>query len=195
VQRICVYMGSSIGNRPIYQQATNELAQEMLSRKLGLVYGGGRVGLMGVLADAILAGGGEVIGVFPHCIPAEEVAHREVTTLYEVETMHERKALMADLADGFIALPGGFGTYDELFEILAWAQLGVHHKPVGLLNVANYFDPLIALINHSVEEGFLKADNADILVTKDNPGDLLGYITSKQSIFASTEALEKYNNL
>ena len=155
MQRICVYAGSNVGVRQEYQDAAKALGQELVTRGLGLVYGGGHVGLMGVLADAVLAGGGEVAGVMPAALFPNEVAYRNVTQFYEVGSMHERKAMMAEMADGFIALPGGFGTYDELFEMITWSQIGLHSKPVGLLNVAGFFEPLLALVKHSSDEGFI----------------------------------------
>ena len=163
MKRICVFAGSSRGRRTEYRDAAEGLGQALLRRRLGLVYGGGRVGLMGVLADAMLAGSGEVIGVIPEAMVSKEVAHAGIPDLRVVRTMHERKALMADLSDGFIALPGGWGTFEELFEILTWAQLGLHRKPCGLLNVEGYFDPLIQLVEHAVIEGFLRAEYRSML--------------------------------
>lgn len=173
MQRICIYTGSNKGNRPEYQQAAQAVGKELAARGWGMVYGGGRTGLMGVLADTILAAGGEVIGVMPRTLFSLEIAHQGLTTLHEVESMHERKALMADLADGFVALPGGLGTYDELFEILTWAKLGIHQKPVGLLNVSGYFDPLLALLQQTISEGFMTATHGELLLHRENPADLL----------------------
>ena len=173
MHRICVFSGSNTGKRQEYQQAARDLGQELIARDLGLVYGGASVGLMGVIADTVLAGGGEVIGVIPRALFRREVAHKNLTTLHEVGSMHERKALMADLSDGFIALPGGFGTFDELFEITTWAQLGLHTKPIGLLNVAGYFTPLLTMVDHAVTEGFIPPDHAHILLKSASPGDLL----------------------
>src|SRR5437016_6162424 len=173
MHRICVFSGSNTGKRQEYQQAARDLGQELIARGLGLVYGGASVGLMGVIADTVLAGGGEVIGVIPRALFRREVAHEHLTTLHEVGSMHERKALMADLSDGFIALPGGFGTFDELFEITTWAQLGLHTKPIGLLNVAGYFDPLLAWIDVTVREGFLRPENRGLLVEASRPAELL----------------------
>lgn len=173
MRRICVYAGSNKGVRQEYQQAAQALGEEFVARGWGLVYGGGQVGLMGVIADAVLAGGGEVIGVMPKALFPEEVALQDVTTFYEVGSMHERKALMADLADGFVALPGGSGTYDELFEILTWAQLGIHQKPIGLLNVSGYFNPLLALLEHTMTEGFVAPRYIKLLLHKENPVELL----------------------
>ncbi len=173
MRRICIYAGSNIGQRPQYQQAARDLGTEMVARGLSVVYGGGRVGLMGTLADTVMAAGGEVIGVMPTALFPVEIADRHVTTLHEVGSMHERKALMADLADGFIALPGGFGTYDELFEIITWSQLRIHQKPIGLLNVADYFSPLLALIEHSVNEGFIAPFHSQLLLRRNDPRTLL----------------------
>jgi uncharacterized protein (TIGR00730 family) len=173
MQRVCVFCGSLTGNQPIYAEAARQLGQSLARRSLSLVYGGGHIGLMGVLADSVLAGGGRVIGVIPRALVDRELAHGGVTELRVVETMHERKALMADLADGFIALPGGFGTADELFEILTWAQLGIHDKPIGLLNVAGYFDHLLAWLDHALREGFLAAAHRNSLRLAREPELLL----------------------
>jgi len=173
MRRICVFSGSNPGVRPEYQQAARSLAQEMVVRGLGLVYGGASVGLMGVMADTVLAGGGDVIGVIPRGLFRQEIPHKSLSQLYEVDNMHERKALMADLSDGFIALPGGFGTFDELFEIITWAQLGLHNKPIGLLNASGYFDPLLALVVHASKEGFIPASHQSILMYEENPINLL----------------------
>ena len=173
MRRVCVFAGSNPGVRPEYQEAARALGQEMVARGLGLVYGGAGVGLMGVLADAMLAGGGEVIGVIPRALLRREVAHRGLAELREVSSMHERKALMADLADGFIALPGGFGTFDELFEIVTWAQLGLHSKPIGLLDAAGYFAPLLTLVTHASTEGFIPAVHQSLLMHEEIPALLL----------------------
>lgn len=173
MHRICVFTGSNPGTRPEYQQAARSLAQAMVARGLGLVYGGASVGLMGVLADTVLAGGGEVLGVIPRGLFRQEVPHRGLTQLHEVASMHERKALMSDLSDGFIALPGGFGTFDELFEIITWAQLGLHNKPIGVLNVAGYFGPFFALVVHASAEGFIPSSHQSLLMSEDNAMNLL----------------------
>ena len=178
MQRICVYAGSNVGVRQEYQDAAKALGQELVTRGLGLVYGGGHVGLMGVLADAVLAGGGEVAGVMPAALFPNEVAYRNVTQFYEVGSMHERKAMMAEMADGFIALPGGFGTYDELFEMITWSQIGLHSKPVGLLNVAGFFEPLLALVKHSSDEGFISPTHASLILHKETPAELLDSFTT-----------------
>ncbi len=173
MRRICVFAGSNPGVRPVYREATRALGQEMMARGLGLVYGGASVGLMGVLADTMLAGGGEVIGVIPRALLRREVAHSGLAELHKVGSMHERKALMADFADGFIALPGGFGTFDELFEIVTWAQLGLHSKPIGLLDVADYFAPLLTLVTHASTEGFIPAVHRSLLMHEEIPALLL----------------------
>lgn len=172
-KRICVYAGSCPGARPAYREAARELGRALAERELGLVYGGAAVGLMGELADAVLAHGGEAIGVLPRFLGAKEIAHPGLTELRFVETMHERKALMAVLASGFVALPGGIGTLEELFEIYAWAQLERHDKPCGLLNVAGYYDHLLAFLDHSVQERFVTAPHRDMLLVREDPGALL----------------------
>ena len=149
MRRVCVFCGSSPGRDPRHAEAAAALARALAARGLSLVYGGGSVGLMGVLADHALAAGADVIGVIPQALAARELAHRRVADMRVVPTMHARKALMADLADGFVALPGGIGTFEELFEIVTWAQLGIHRKPVGVLNVTGYYDPLVALLQHA----------------------------------------------
>lgn len=170
---ICVFAGSNVGVRPEYSEAARALGKELVKRGLGLVYGGASVGLMGVIANTVLAEGGEAIGVLPRGLFMRELPHKGLTELHEVGSMHERKALMADLADGFISLPGGFGTFDELFEIITWAQLGLHSKPVGVLNVAGYFEPLLALIQHASREGFIPTAHLSLLLGEDDPTVLL----------------------
>jgi len=164
VTRFCVYCGSSTGTRPEYAAAARELGEVMARRGIGLVYGGGNVGLMGVLADAMVAASAEVIGVIPEALVARELAHQGVSELRVVGTMHERKALMADLADGFIAMPGGLGTLEELFEALTWAQLGLHAKPCGLLDVAGFFDDLDRFLDRVVADGFVRPDSRARLI-------------------------------
>jgi hypothetical protein len=168
-----VFCGSSLGRDPRYAEQARALAGELVARGMGLVFGGGSVGLMGVLADAVLAGGGRVTGVIPHGLAARELAHRAVFDMRVVPTMHARKALMADLADGFVALPGGIGTLEELFEIVTWSQLGIHRKPVGVLNVAGYYDPLVSLLDHAVAGGFVPAKSREIVVVDEEPARLL----------------------
>jgi uncharacterized protein (TIGR00730 family) len=162
--RICVFAGSSPGARPEYLATARELGRALAERRIAVVYGGGGVGLMGALADAALAAGGEVIGVIPESLVAREVAHRGLADLRIVSSMHERKALMADLSDAFVALPGGWGTLEEFFEVLTWAQLGLHSKPCGLLNVGGYFDGLLAFLNHAVDERFVRAENGRLVI-------------------------------
>ena len=171
--RICVFCGSSPGARPAYVDAARLLAAELIQRKLGLVYGGGSVGLMGVVADSMLQAGGEVIGVIPAPLASREIAHKGVTELRVVASMHERKAMMAELADGFIALPGGLGTLEETLEILTWAQLGIHRKPVAVLNVDGYYDGLLRLLTHAVREGFVRPEYFALLLFGDTPAEVL----------------------
>ena len=173
IRRICVYCGSNTGTRPAYTAAAARLGLALGERGLGLVYGGGNVGLMGVLADAALAAGADVIGVIPEALEAKELAHPRLTELRVVASMHERKALMAELADGFIALPGGLGTLDELFETWTWAQLGFHGKPCGLLDVEGYFQPLIAFLDHAVAEGFVRSEHRRMAFVETDPLVLL----------------------
>jgi uncharacterized protein (TIGR00730 family) len=158
MKRVLVFCGSSPGLRPEYAECAAELGRELAGRELEVVYGGASVGLMGTLADSALAAGGTVIGVIPNRLVQHEIAHAHLTKLHIVETMHERKALMAELSDGVIALPGGSGTLDELFELFTWKQLGLHRKPIGLLDVAGYWQPLIAFLEHAVNERFLRAE-------------------------------------
>ena len=167
MKRLCVYCGSSSGRQPGYAQVARQLAHAMVSKNIDLVYGGASVGIMGEIANAVLGEGGDVIGVIPKGLFAKEVAHTGITELREVGSMHERKALMADLSDGFIALPGGLGTIEEIFEIITWSQLGMHRKPCGLLNVNNYYDKLIGFLDHAVSEQFIKATHrSTILIDK-----------------------------
>lgn len=173
IQRICVFCGSRSGHHTIYRQAADELGRSLAQRGYGLVYGGGQVGLMGVIADAVMRHGGEVDGVIPRPMVSRELAHLQITRLHEVGSMHERKARMAELADAFIAMPGGFGTFEELFEIITWAQLGIHHKPIGLLNVAGYFDPLQHLMEQAISAGFVKPEHRQLTVIEAQPIPLL----------------------
>ena len=173
MRRVCVYAGSNPGNDLIYAQAARELADLLAERGTGLVYGGGRVGLMGVLADTALAAGGEVIGVMPQALVDREIAHEGLTELRVVASMHERKALMAELSDAFVAVPGGIGTLEELIEIYTWSQLGIHAKPCGVLNVDGYYDHLAAFLDHAVAAGFLKAEHRAVLSVASEPGELL----------------------
>ena len=173
MKRVCVYCGSSSGANPAYREAAGNLGALLASRGIGLVYGGGNVGLMGILADAALRAGGEVIGVIPAALMDKELGHSGVTKLHVTASMHERKQLMADLSDGFIALPGGIGTLEELFETFTWLQLGFHDKPVGLLNVDGFHDHLLTFLRHVAEEKFLRAEHLDSLLVESDGGALL----------------------
>ena len=173
MKRVCVFAGSAAGARRAYADAARALGAVLCRRGLGLVYGGGSVGLMGVLADTVLAGGGEVIGVIPNGLATRELAHPGVTDLRVVGSMHERKAAMASLADAFIALPGGLGTLEETLEILTWSQLGIHAKPIGALDVDGYWEGLRRMLGHAVDEGFVRAEHAALLLFGPAPDDLL----------------------
>ena len=173
VERICVFCGASPGARPEYRDATAELARLLAQEGIGVVYGGGGVGLMGALADAVITAGGEVTGVIPRALVDREIAHRDVIDMRVVGSMHERKALMADLADAFIALPGGLGTLEELFEVYTWAQLGLHQKPCGLLNVAGYYDAMAEFLTHAVDERFVREEHRELLMIETEPGTLI----------------------
>jgi uncharacterized protein (TIGR00730 family) len=170
---ICVYCGSSPGRLPVYLQAARQLGEAIAARDLKLVYGGASVGLMGEVARAALERGGKVTGVIPKALADQEVAFLELDDLYVVETMHARKALMAELSDGFITLPGGMGTLEEFFEVLTWAQLGIHRKPCGLLNIQGYFDQLLRFLDHAASEDFIWHAHCDLILMSDNPDELL----------------------
>ena len=172
-KRICVFCGSSHGANPAYAEAAQNAGRELARRGIGLVYGGGNVGLMGVVADAVLAAGGDAIGVIPEALMAKELGHGGLSELRVVKTMHERKALMAELSDGFIALPGGIGTFEEFFEIVTWAQLGFHSKPCALLNVNGFYDPLLHLLDHAIAERFVKPKQRDLVLVDSDFSALL----------------------
>lgn len=178
MKRLCVFCGSSPGTNPAYVEAATTLGTLLAGRGIGLVYGGGNVGLMGVIADAVLAGGGEVIGVIPQALADREVAHLGVTELRVVDSMHTRKAMMAELSDAFVAMPGGVGTFEEFFEAVTWTQLGVHRKPCGLLNVAGFYTPLALFIDQAVTEGFIKPVHRAVIVVDDDPARLLDSLSS-----------------
>jgi uncharacterized protein (TIGR00730 family) len=173
VQRICVFCGASPGARPAYRHATAQLAGLLASEGIGVVYGGGGVGLMGALADAVIAESGELTGVIPRSLVDREIAHRDVMDMRVVGSMHERKALMAELSDAFVALPGGIGTLEELFEVYTWAQLGLHQKPCGLLNVDGYYDGIADFLSHAVAERFLREETRGLLMIESDPATLL----------------------
>jgi uncharacterized protein (TIGR00730 family) len=173
IKNICVYCGSSPGRLDLYADAARTVAEALVKRDIGLVYGGASVGIMGVVADHVLALGGRVVGVIPESLATREVAHHGLTELHVTRSMHERKTMMAELSDGFIAMPGGIGTLEEIFEIWTWAQLGLHHKPCGLLNVAGYFDPLHAFLDHTVAEGFVKPVVRGMLMVEEEPERML----------------------
>ena len=173
MKSVCVFCGSNSGRGERYIAAARALGAELGSRRIKLVYGGGRVGLMGEVADAALAAGGHVTGVIPAALVAREVGHNALSEQHVVDSMHERKALMAELSQGFIAMPGGYGTLDETFEILTWAQLGMHKHPVGMLNVDGYFDKLLAFVDHAIAEGFVRPEYRGMISVADSPGGLL----------------------
>jgi uncharacterized protein (TIGR00730 family) len=173
IDYVCVYCGSAIGRNPSYAKAAAEVGSALARHGLGLVYGGGCVGLMGITADAVLAGGGRVIGIIPQALASKEIEHDGLTELHVVADMHERKALMAQRSSAFLTLPGGVGTYEEFFETLSWAALHFHDKPMGILNVAGYFDPLLTLLDHGVSEGFIKPDHLRLVTISDDPERLV----------------------
>jgi uncharacterized protein (TIGR00730 family) len=186
-RRICVFCGSSIGARSEYEKAARDLGRALAREGCTLVYGGGGIGLMGALADSAMDAGGSVIGVIPRALSTAELAHPRVREMRVVASMHERKALMNELAHGFIALPGGFGTLDELIEIVTWAQLKIHGKPIGLLNVAGFFEPLLRAIDHAVQERFIAARHAGLLLIEDDPERLLGTVLRFHSDVSSVQ--------
>lgn len=173
VKNVCVYCGSNVGVRTEYADAARRLARHLAASGVGIVYGGASRGIMGILADEMLVAGGEVVGVIPQALKAREIAHGGLTELHVVNSMHERKAMMAERSDAFVALPGGFGTLEEIVEMLTWAQLQIHAKPCALLNVAGYFDGLLAYLNHAVAEGFVRPQHREMLLVAENPEELL----------------------
>jgi uncharacterized protein (TIGR00730 family) len=178
MRRLCIFCGSNPGNSPAYRAVAIALGELLARRGIGIVYGGGRVGLMGALADAALAAGAHVIGVIPQALVDREIGHGGLTELRVVKSMHERKALMAELADGFVALPGGVGTLEELFEMWTWAQLGLHQKPCGLVEVEGFFAPLLSFLDHLVSAGFVRLEHRAMLVAAVSPEDLLAQFAS-----------------
>lgn len=177
-RRVAVYCGSSTGRDPAYLDAARSFGAYLAGRGIGVVYGGGRVGLMGAVADGALSRSGEVIGIIPEKLKALELGHDGITELRVVDSMHERKLAMAQLSDGFVALPGGFGTFEEIFEVTTWTQLNYHHKPVGLLNVGGYYDRLIAFLDHAAEEGFIRGLHRGLMVANSDPDRLLDTMAS-----------------
>ncbi len=173
MKSICVYCGSSFGNKPAYAAAARELAHAMNENGISLVYGGASIGIMGEIANTVLAGGGNAVGVIPQALVDKELSHPGLTELHVVASMHGRKALMAELADGFVALPGGFGTLEELFEVLTWSQLGFHQKPIALFNVANYYDELLNFLDRATDEMFVKSVHRSLLLADDNANRVL----------------------
>lgn len=180
MKAVCVYCGSSPGRLDAYADAARALGQALVARDLGLVYGGASIGLMGLVADTVLQLGGRAVGVIPQALARKEVVHRHLTELHVTQSMHERKTMMAELSDGFIAMPGGIGTFEEIFEIWTWAQLGIHAKPCGLLNVAGYFDALTRFLDHATAEEFLKPPHRALLMVEQTPLALLDRFASYQ---------------
>ncbi|HEX8287655.1 MAG TPA: TIGR00730 family Rossman fold protein [Pyrinomonadaceae bacterium] len=174
MKRICVFCGSNNGSNPIYLETAEKVGEFLAANNIELVYGGGRVGLMGKIADTVLARGGKVIGVIPESLAVKEIAHQYTTKLHVVDSMHERKALMAEYADGFIALPGGFGTFEEFCEIVTWAQLGIHRKPCALLNVAGFYDNLIAMFDYSASQNFIRGEHRNLVLVGEDIENLFG---------------------
>lgn len=181
MKRLCVYCGSSPGRDPQYVDAAAALGATLAERGIGLVYGGASVGVMGAVADAVLAEGGEAIGIIPHALAVKEVAHSGLTEQHVVGSMHERKALMAELSDGFVALPGGWGTLEEIFEVLTWAQLGFHDKPCGLLNIGRYYDDLFRFLEHAIDQQFVKPDYRQLLILEPSVERLLSRFETYQA--------------
>ena len=182
MSRICVFCGSKTGERPLYADVAGRLGRRLASRGYDLVYGGGATGLMGVVADSILEAGGQAIGVIPRSMATREVAHPGLTRMHVVGTMHERKAMMAELSDAFIALPGGYGTFEELLETITWAQLGIHRKPVGLLNAGGYFNPLVEMFDRAVQEGFVRPRYRSLCRVGADVDELLSELDSERGV-------------
>lgn len=180
IRNVCVFCGSSLGRGESYAEAAQALGRRLVEENLGLVYGGGSVGLMGIVADTVLSLGGRAVGVIPHSLKVREVGHAGLSEQHVVDTMHERKTAMADRADAFIAMPGGYGTFEEFLEIVTWLQLGIHAKPCGLLNVRGYYDKLLDFLDHAVGEGFLRPENRRLIVTAETPAALLAALRSTE---------------
>ncbi len=182
MQRVCVFCGSSSGTKQEYAVGARELGLVLAKQNIELVYGGGHVGLMGIIADAALSAGAKAIGVIPRCLADKEIAHQGLTELKIVQTMHERKAMMSELSDGFIAMPGGFGTLEELFEVITWAQLGIHKKPFGLFNIAGYYDKLIEFLDFQVEQGFVPQRHREMIIVSDEAEQLVELLSGFQPV-------------
>ncbi|QDT44930.1 LOG family protein YvdD [Gimesia alba] len=180
LKSLCVFCGSKSGSDQQYQQSAIELGRLMAQRNISLVYGGGSVGLMGIIADAVLESGGKVIGVIPRQLATRELLHPGVEEMYVVDDMHTRKAKMSECSDAFIAMPGGFGTLEELFEVVSWVQLGIYSKPVGLLNTAGFYDPLLNMVEHCIETEFIKPKYRDLIIADDSPSTLLEHLQRHQ---------------
>lgn len=193
IRRVCVYCGSSSGNNGNFIEKGTELGTKLALENIGIVYGGASVGIMNAVANAALSKNGEVIGVIPKVLMRKELAHPSLTKQYIVETMHERKALMTELSDAFLVLPGGFGTLDELFETITWAQLGIHDKPIGLLNINDYFDPLIDFIRHAANNGFIRHSYMDLFYSVDNIDDSLRLMKDFKGVEAVTRRVTEEN--
>ncbi|HNW72735.1 MAG TPA: TIGR00730 family Rossman fold protein [Bacteroidales bacterium] len=184
IKNLCVFCGSSFGSNPAYAEGAAQLAQILLNKNITLVYGGANVGLMRILADTVLKGGGKVVGVMPRSLVEKEVAHQHLTEMHIVDGMQERKALMADLSDAFIALPGAFGTLDEIFEVLTWNQLGIIHKPLGLFNTGGYFDPLLAMLDRAVEQHFLRPEHRKMVLEFNSVEEIIGQLEAYRPVEA-----------
>ncbi len=191
MKRVCVYCGSRTGEDPIWAEAARALGREMASREIGLVFGGGAVGLMGVIADEVLEAGGEVVGIIPWGLSSTEVTNEAVTELVHCDTMHERKAMMEERSDGFIAMPGGYGTLDELFEILTWSQLGLHRKPVGVYNTDGFFDHLLTYLDETTARGFVSRAHRDIIQATADPAALLDAMTAYEPEHGAIWSVER----
>lgn len=191
MKAVCVYCGSAIGARPVYAEAAKAFGRALVEADLALVYGGGSVGLMGTIADEVLGLGGRAIGVIPELLMSKEVGHAGLTELHVVADMHERKKKMADLSDAFVSMPGGVGTFEELFEVYTWAQLGYHQKPVALLNIDGFYDPLINLLQHTVDEGFMRQAYFDILQVDADPAALIGKLQRYEPPVADKWAIKR----
>ncbi|MDE1182756.1 TIGR00730 family Rossman fold protein [Paraburkholderia sp.] len=191
MKSVCVYCGSSSGARPVYAEAARAFGLALVAADLTLVYGGGKVGLMGIIADTVMAAGGRVVGVIPELLVSKEVGHDGLSELHVVADMHQRKKMMADLSDAFVAMPGGAGTLEELFEVFTWAQLGYHQKPVALLNIEGFYDPLIQMLSHTVEEGFMRATYLDMLQADAEPAGLIDKLRLYQAPAADKWAVNR----